>query len=392
MTINIYNNMMKRLLSITFLLALHLLLWAQIPVGYYSAEALDGKKSNELRLAFSTVISNGHTAVTYTPGVWEAFATTDVRPTTGKIWDMYSNCTFTLGVNQDTGSGGNTECDVYNREHTVPQSWFGSQLPMHSDLFHIYATDKKVNAVRADYLFGEVSSTSYISTNGSKLGSSSFPGYVGTVFEPIDEYKGDFARTYFYMATRYADVCGSWSGGATSVFSATNGLTSYAINLFLKWSRLDPVSEKEIARNNAVYNVQNNRNPFIDFAGLEEFIWGNKNTLGFSVSGTPIQNKPNISTSQNIAGGTTLDFGTSSTAVRKQLLVKTTGITGDLSVNISGTGFSSMVSSISKNDAQNGYLLEIVFTPTTAGNYSGTLSISGGGLSPSYQINLSGKR
>jgi hypothetical protein len=145
---------------------------------------------------------------------------------------------------------------------------------MYADLFHLYPTDKYVNAQRADFPYGETNhATTTTYGNGSKKGTCTFPGYSGTVFEVIDEYKGDFARTYFYMATRYEDQIAQWNspmfaGNSTSVF------TTWSVNLLLKWHRQDPVSDKETTRNNAVYTIQHNRNPFIDYPELAELIWG----------------------------------------------------------------------------------------------------------------------
>lgn len=139
---------------------------------------------------------------------------------------------------------------------------------MVSDAFHIYPTDGKVNGQRSNFPYGECANgTTLPSCNGvdalGKLGKSTFPGYSGTVFEPVDEYKGDFARSYFYMAACYNDKIASWS----SPMLAGNSYpcyTTWAVNLLLKWNEQDPVSQKEIDRNNAVYKHQNNRNPFID--------------------------------------------------------------------------------------------------------------------------------
>ena len=107
--------------------------------------------------------------------------------------------------------------------------------------------------------------------NGSKVGNNSFPGYNGVVFEPINEYKGDFARTCFYMAVRYFGQDNGWTGSPM-----TNGsqLKTWALNLMKSWHVLDPVSTKELNRNNAVYAIQDNRNPFIDHPEYVGAIWG----------------------------------------------------------------------------------------------------------------------
>ncbi|MDD4968146.1 MAG: endonuclease [Paludibacter sp.] len=370
---------MKKLSTILFLF-LSLSIYAQPPVGYYSAA--EGKNTSALRTSLQAIISNGTYDVGY-GGLWTAYRTTDVN-SSGNVWDMYSNCTFTLGTKQ-CGSY-SAECDCYNREHTSPQSWFSSASPMVSDIFNVYPTDGKVNGERSNYPYGEVGTATYTSINGSKLGSSSFPDYTGTVFEPLNEYKGDFARTYFYMATRYAGLCENWIAGANVVYSTANlGLTTYAMNLFLKWSRQDPVSAKEIVRNNAAYGVQNNRNPFIDNPGLEEYIWGNKTTQVFSTSNvtTPYLGSP--------SSGAVVDFGkvgyqTTDTA---SIYIKGANLTGDLTVVLSGTNasvFSMPLTTISKANAEAGYRLALNFSAQTLGLQTAQLTISGGGITTSSVI------
>ena len=262
--------------------------WAQGPNGsgtYY--QAADGKSGAALKTAFSGIIYN-RTEQTYND-LWTAFMTTDVR-SDGKIWDMYSNITNYTPVTK--GSNYSKEGDCYNREHSFPASWFGSSskkqvMPMHTDLFHLYPTDGYVNAKRSNYPFGETRGEKYMSASDfSKLGACTYPGYTGTVFEPADEYKGDFARTYFYMVTCYEEKLSDWyqytEARATIDGSTYPGLTAWQLEMLLKWAANDPVSEKEVNRNNAVFAIQNNRNPFIDYPGLERYIWGDKREVPFS--------------------------------------------------------------------------------------------------------------
>lgn len=297
--------MKLRTKSIYLLLIISTLSWAAAPISYYNNA--NGKNTSALRTALESIISTGYVTKSY-DYLYTIYATSDINPATGNIWDMYSNCTYDIINTLQRCGNYSVECDCYNREHSVPQSWFGSASPMVSDAFHVYPTDGKVNGMRGNYPYGEVLSESYTSANGSKLGSSSFAGFVGTVFEPINEFKGDFARTYFYMATRYASQCGSWGNNVFSSTATDLGLTTYAINLFLKWSRQDPVSAKETMRNEAVYGIQNNRNPFIDYPGLEEYIWGNNTAGVFSTIGVtiPTINAPstsNVTTNSAILGG-----------------------------------------------------------------------------------------
>ena len=250
---------------------------AQPPAGYYdSAAGLTGKA---LRQALHDIIDN-HTVVAYSD-LYTCFLTTDDKP--GNIvWDMYSDIpggtpAYLYHYNSSRECGNyDSEADCYNREHSFPKSWFGDIAPMNCDLFHIYPTDGYVNNRRGNYPLGETSNATWTSTNGSMVGPSSWPGYTDIVFEPIDEYKGDFARTYFYMATRYYGEDGAWKGSDMTTGAQPK---PWALSMLLAWHRADPVSTKETDRNNEVYKFQNNRNPFIDDPLFVEKMWGTLNPV-----------------------------------------------------------------------------------------------------------------
>lgn len=257
---------------------------AQPPAGYYnSASGLTGKA---LQQALHDIIDN-HTVVPY-DNLYGCFLKTDVKP--GNIvWDMYSDkpgstpaYVYTYSTGQECGNY-DSEADCFNREHSFPKSWFNDASPMYSDLFHLYPTDGYVNNRRSNYPFGETASPSWTSTNGSMVGPSSWPGYSGIVFEPIDEYKGDFARTFLYMATRYYGEDGTWPGSEMTTGAQPK---PWALTMLLAWHRADAVSTKEINRNNEVYKYQNNRNPFIDDPQFAEKIWGTLNALEEISAGT----------------------------------------------------------------------------------------------------------
>ncbi len=249
---------------------------------YY--QAANGKSGAELKTALSQIIYN-RTERSY-KDLWTDFRSTDARPD-GKVWDMYSGITnYTFGTDQ-AGSY-KKEGDVYNREHSFPKSWFGDNKPMYTDLFHLYPTDGYVNGMRSNYPFGENNGESYKSEGGfSKLGTCTWPGYTGKVFEPNDEYKGDFARTYFYMVTCYEEKLPDWyknynESRPTLDGKTYPGLSAWQLEMLMAWAAKDPVSEKETNRNNAVYEIQKNRNPFIDYPGLEQYIWGDRMQEAFS--------------------------------------------------------------------------------------------------------------
>jgi endonuclease I len=248
-------------------------LWAQIPTGYYSdATGLSGAP---LHQALHDIIDN-HTVVSY-GSLWTHYQTTDAKQN-GKVWDMYSDIPggtppyeFTFVSDQCGNYGGEGDC--YNREHSWPKSWFNDTAPMNTDIFHVVPSDGYVNGQRGNYPYGEVSTPNWTSANGSKRGANTYPGYSGTVFEPIDAYKGDFARIYFYMSTRYLGEDSGWPG-SPMVDGAQ--LETWALNMMMEWHTGDPVSQKEIARNNANYGVQNNRNPFVDHPEYVDYIWGDQ--------------------------------------------------------------------------------------------------------------------
>ena len=237
------------------------------PKGYYKNVdwSLTGAA---LKTALFKTISTGTKDVGYN-GLLNAYKTTDIT-SNGTVWDMYSNERYVYS----SGFCGSysEEGDGFNREHTIPQSIFSKNSPMRSDLFHVYPTDAYVNNKRSNYPHGNVSTATYTSHNGGKLGKGNNHGYNKTVFEVVDEYKGDFARTYFYFVTRYQDKMADWSYDAFSRNSFPS-LASWAIQTYLEWNDKDPVSEKEIKRNEAVYGIQKNRNPFIDNPDAAHAIW-----------------------------------------------------------------------------------------------------------------------
>ena len=254
--------------------------------GTYYLNA-NGTKGAALKTALCGIIYN-RTEKSY-DYLWTAFKTTDVR-TDGKIWDMYSDNTSYVPGGSAQGANYSAEGDSYNREHSFPKSWFGGEvMPMYTDLHHMYPTDGFVNNKRSNYPFGTTNGNTYKSHNSfSKLGSCTYSGYTGTVFEPADEYKGDFARTYFYMITCYEEKLADWyalnaSGARATIDGSTYpGFQIWQLNMLLAWAAADPVSSKEINRNNAVAGIQGNRNPFIDYPGLEQYIWGSKKDDTFS--------------------------------------------------------------------------------------------------------------
>lgn len=244
---------------------------AKQPADYY--KKAEGKKQKALLSQLCSIISANTRVISYENLFEDAYPYTDAEG--GYLIDMYSNVKYSVNdsrINKNYSRIGQS----INREHAFPQSWFDKRTPIKSDLFHVYPTDGYVNNQRSSYPYGECEGGTRLSNDGyygkGRLGHCTAPGYSGTVWEPDDEYKGDFARTYFYMATRYNTQIGSWvnNGTAGTILDGTSYpvYQSWYLNLMLKWHRQDPVSDKEIKRNDAAYDLQHNRNPFIDHPEL----------------------------------------------------------------------------------------------------------------------------
>ena len=218
----------------------------------------------------------------------------------GYIWDMYTDCSFGAKAYCQYMQNPDAECECYNREHVLPQSWWGNDNTqrMRTDLFNVIPVDAYVNEQqRSNWPYGEVITETWSNSNGSKTGTGTY-GSSYTVFEPADEYKGDIARVYFYMLTCYKDKNFTQNSRAKAVFTYSNGqaqLTDEAKAILLRWHRADPVSQKEINRNNGIENKQHNRNPYVDKPELIEYIWGKYSGKTYTCTATNIHSVTNDS-------------------------------------------------------------------------------------------------
>lgn len=255
-------------------------LYAQIPSGYYNTATGTGfTLKNQL---FNKI--KGHTNNSY-GGLWITYSTSD-RDTfyenDNSILDIYSekpttNDPYVYQYNTSQCGVYVAEGSCYNREHIIPQSVFGSASPMYEDAHFVIPADGYVNGMRSNHPHGNVATATWTSQNGSKRGTSAVTGYTGTVFEPLDEFKGDIARMYFYFATRYENLVSNYSSFPMFNGTSDQAFTTPFLNMLIAWHNQDPVSLREITRNNAIYLRQNNRNPFIDHPEYVEMIWGSIN-------------------------------------------------------------------------------------------------------------------
>jgi endonuclease I len=365
---------------------------ATIPAGYYNS--LDGKSGEALKNAIHDLTLQ-HTVLNYN-SLWTYFHDTDCYPDNrNKVWDMYSDNNYYF-----------TSTRGLNREHSLPKSWWAPSgentntdlYPSYTDIMHLYPADADANSAKYYWPLGEVSSVNF--DNGvTKVGTPKVGqgGGASEVFEPDDRYKGDFARTYFYMACTYQHY--RWR----HTFMLTNDdwktLNGWSIDMLCRWARNDAVSDKEVDRNDAVQRCQNNRNPFIDIPELFEYIWGNRQGQVFylseastSTDTTTYHGEPELIAPTQ---GTVLDFG--EVALGKSLnytiYIKGRGLTNPLSVQIyryDAEMFKIPVSSVSRASANsaNGYPLQITYTPTAIGEHTSRLLILDGGLTGSVGVEL----
>lgn len=290
----------KKLLSVILGIIASTCLWAQGPneSGTYYKPA-HGKSGEALKTALYQIVKQP-SIVPY-DSLWKAYTFTDMS-SEGILLDMYSNTTAYTDPTDKSLHKNSSEGSGINREHSMPKSWFNPTdtknytdiKPMFSDVVHVIPTDGYINNMRSDLPYGQTTAPSKSSNNQfSKVGPCSVEGYSGTIFEPADEYKGDLARIYFYMATCYEPLVATWTSAMLGG-TAYQPFSDWSMPMLMQWAQQDPVSEKEIVRNASIWKVQGNRNPFVDYPGLEQYVWGDKTTEAFSYDGSDASTDPAV--------------------------------------------------------------------------------------------------
>ncbi len=271
----------------------------------YFANITNGIDCEPLKNELHGLISTQTDRIRYTSSqydVWDALLHTDTRlndaGTATIVWDMFTDIPSGTGEfefdhcsNRDNGSCPGGEGICYNREHTFPRSWWGGGTTLsdtiNTDMHHLYASDRSLNSAKSNYPPGNVLVASTTGSNGFLMGANaSYPCTPATgskrYIEPIDEFKGDYARTFFYLVTRYQHNLAAWApinsqGNCFMDGTSYPGIQNWALQTLLQWHVSDPVSQKEINHNNAVYAIQGNWNPFISSPGYVYLIWGDEN-------------------------------------------------------------------------------------------------------------------
>lgn len=252
---------------------------ADIPLDYYSS--IQGLTGQQLKTALHKLIakSSNISMLSYGSGdrhTWWGFYVTD-RRSDNSVVDRYSNDVRYFGSRGSVVSG-------MNIEHSFPKSWWGgSQNNAYKDLYNLMPCEQKINSTKSNYAMGVVTGSD--KGNGcTKVGAGA---WGGNLWEPADKWKGDFARGYMYMATAYQDF--TYSNSEAQRIIATGAyptLKPAASELYIKWAKADDVTADEVLRNDRVQSLQGNRNPFVDFPNLMEYIWGDSIGTPFNVNTT----------------------------------------------------------------------------------------------------------
>ncbi|MDB4498049.1 endonuclease [Gammaproteobacteria bacterium] len=381
---------MKKLIFASWLwLSCVLAAIAAIPAGYY--QNATNLNQAALKSALNSIISSG-TFLDYGSGVdhtWQGFYYTDRNATTNRVTDMYSDSIFYQTDPLSSVPG-------MHIEHAMPKSWWGGMnISTHAncDLFHLYPSEDQINMSKSNKPLGENNGETR-DNSVSQCGANTFEAHLfsGPCFEPADEFKGDFARSYFYVATAYGELATLTTFDTSYNTMLADGgnypwFKQWAIDLLLKWDRQDPISQKELDRQEVVFGIQHNRNPFIDFAGLAEYIWGNKTNETFIVVG---ETRPFLSQPSRF---TTIDFGTIFTnqSSNQNLVIQGANFTSAIALSNTNSAITLSAASVTPSQITNGFTLTLSLQSATPNSIIDTLVISSSELSEAYKIPITAR-
>lgn len=370
-------NVIKHVLLL-FVLAWSIQVWGQdIPEGYYDNAI--GKKKAELKTTLFNIIKKAN-VLGYGSGAgktWSGFVQVDVDKN-GYYVDMYSS--------NKVKANGNSAGSGMNIEHSFAKSWWGrTKNQAYQDIQQLRPSNSTANSAKGSWPMAEVDGDGKYNNGVIKVGkSTNRPGGSIDAWEPSDEFKGDFARIYMYMVTCYEDFDQKWTGNSTPQLDNNTYpvFEPWTVDLLLEWAREDPVSDWEIQRNDKVYLIQGNRNPYVDYPELAEYVWGDKTDTEWIPGGS---NEPAIVAPKD---GTEINMG--ATAINVPLLktvkVRARNLNEDIKVKIAGTGFSVNMPTISKDELSVGKELIVTYSSSVATQSTGSLTLTCGDLSSNVTL------
>ena len=365
---------MKRLILLLLLQASFFALHVAIAQEQYYRKA-EGLRGLQLKAALHDIIQPNK-VLGYGGGygkTWSGFWQTDQMEDM-QVRDRYSNVVRHL--NPDMSAVSNM-----NIEHIWANSWWGHiKNNAYCDLFNLYPADATANGRKSNNPIGIVDGTVAYTNGVTKVGKSSSysADSLITAWEPADEWKGDFARTYFYMATCYSHM--------TSLWTTTEGLLTvdphspllmrpWVYNLMLEWAEADPLDEIEQERCEAIYRIQGNRNPFVDYPELCKYIWGNQTEEQFYCSE---EHGAEIFVPE---AGEEIDFGLwpLSRPFSAKMQFRGRGLNNGASLSVEDDWFSLDKTTLSANDITQGTDVTITVNPADDGTYTTVLLLEGSG-------------
>lgn len=341
------------------------------PDYYRSVQGLQQarlKSALHARIQPASVLKYGGKGEGYT---WAGFAAADALPG-GYVRDRYSHEQRLLnGLNAVEGM---------NIEHIFANSWWGHTVNnAYCDLFNLFPSDGTANGRKSNNPIGVVNGSVQYDNGVIRVGKSDSyrADSLITAWEPADEWKGDFARTYFYMATCYEHMAAEWQtteGLLTVQPDAYPTLRPWVAELMLQWAADDPVDDIERERNEVIYGIQGNRNPFVDYPQLADYIWGDSVDHVFYID--PQSTRPELFVP---AAGARIDLGLQAMnrGWQARLPLRGRNLNGGLTVRVQGDAFVPQTTTFEAEALQQGCELVLDCTPATDGTYEAVLTFTG---------------
>ena len=340
---------------------------------------VEGLKKAELKTALheliqpETVLDYGGKGEGYT---WSGFAVTDRMPDGESVRDRYSDIARTFnGLEAVPGM---------NIEHVFANSWWGHTVnEAYCDLFNLFPSDASANGRKSNNPMGVVDGEASFDNGVTRVGRSSSyrADSLITVWEPADQWKGDFARTFFYMATCYEDLQDEWQTKEGLLVVQPDRyptLRPWVSSLLLEWNEADPVDDIERDRNEAVYGIQGNRNPFVDYPQLAAYIWGDSTEHAFYTDKNATEAELFVPEADE-----SLDYGLQavSKGMEEKLVIRGRNLPGGLTLTVDGEVFTLDRETLTAEEVTRGTTVTVrCAAGIPAGRHTATLTLGGDGF------------